>query len=116
MRFIFVKRNIDDNLVRIYFTEFHKGNSYAYDLAAAREHLLWYHQMIDATAEKLPDLVRIVHYEDMVHNPAAVVEMVAELCGLPMRHGPLPTIGDDRGCGEPYRQFIDAELAGKQVN
>ncbi len=61
-------------------------------------------------AEKFPDIVRVVNYEDMVADPAGTLRVAAELCGLPMPEGPAPSVGDDRGCAEPYREFMAAEL------
>ena len=109
-RFIFVKRNLEDNMLRIYMRKYLSGNSYAYDLKSVREHIVWYHHMIDALAEKLPDIVRVIHYEDMIADPAAALRVAADLCGLPMQHGPLPEIGDDRGCAGPYRRLMAAAL------
>jgi hypothetical protein len=111
-RFVFVKRNLEDNMLRIYMRKYLGGNAYAYDLKSTREHLLWYHQMIDVLAEKLPDITRVVHYEDMVANPAGALGVAADLCGLPMTDAPLPMVGDDRGCAEPYRQLMAAALEG----
>ena len=110
VRLLFVKRDVEDTVLRIYFRRYTEGNAYAYDLAAAREHVLWYHQMIDLMAAKLPGIVRIVQYEDMVADPSATLRVAAELCSLPMPDKPLPKIGDDRGCAEPYRDFMAAEL------
>jgi tetratricopeptide (TPR) repeat protein len=110
VRFIFVKRNLEDNMLRIYMRKYAFGNPYGYDLAAIRNHITWYHEMIDVLAEKLPLISRVVHYEDMVADPRAALSVAAELCGLPMKHGPLPNIGDDRGCAEPYRDFMAAAL------
>jgi tetratricopeptide (TPR) repeat protein len=109
-RFIFVKRNLEDIMLRIYMRRYASGNSYSYDLKSARDHILWYHQMMDVLAEKLPDIVRIIHYEDMVADPAGALRVAADLCGLPMHDGPLPPTGDDRGCAEPYRQFMATAL------
>jgi tetratricopeptide (TPR) repeat protein len=111
VRFIFVKRNLEDNLLRIYMRKYTRGNSYAYDLKSARDHITWYHQMIDALTEKFPDIVRVVQYEEMVADPAATLRVAAELCGLPMTDKPLPEIGDDRGCAAPYRGLMAAVLA-----
>jgi len=41
-RFILMKRNLDDNLLRTYLRKYGEANAYAYDLKAAREHILWY--------------------------------------------------------------------------
>jgi tetratricopeptide (TPR) repeat protein len=110
VRFVFVKRNLYDNMLRIYMRKYASGNSYAYDLATIRDHVTWYHAMIDVLVEKLPDITRVVHYEDMVADPAAALRVAADLCQLPMNHSPLPEIGDDRGCAEPYREFLKSAL------
>jgi hypothetical protein len=111
VRFIFVKRDLEDTILRIYLRRYSEGNAYAYDLATAREHVIWYHQMIDLLAAKLPDHVRIIRYEDMVVDPAGALRVAADLCGLEMTGKPLPPIGDDRGCAEPYREFIEGQSA-----
>jgi hypothetical protein len=49
------------------------GNERAYDLKAAGEHIIWYHQMVDLMAEKFPDVTRVINYEDMVADPAAAL-------------------------------------------
>jgi hypothetical protein len=110
-RFIFIKRNIDDVVLRMYLLRYQKGNAYAYDLEAAREHVVWYYQMMDVLADRFPDVIRVIGYEDMVDDPLAALRAAAELCGLPAEHGPLPVLGDDRGCAEPYRRLM-AELEG----
>jgi tetratricopeptide (TPR) repeat protein len=110
VRLLFVKRDIEDTVLRIYFRLYTEGNAYAYDLAAARAHIAWYHEMIDLMAAMLPDLVRVIRYEDMVTDPGTVLGVAADLCGLPMDDKSLPKIGDDRGCANPYREFMAAEL------
>ena len=111
VRLLFVKRDPDDNVFRIFMRKYRRGNQYSYDLGAARDHVLWYHQMIDLLAEKLPEIVRVVRYEDVVAGPAAALRVAADLCGLPVTSIPLPSIGDDRGCATPYRDWMAAELA-----
>jgi tetratricopeptide (TPR) repeat protein len=105
-RFILVKRNLEDNALRIFMRKYNRGNSYAYDLKTIREHLTWCHDMMDVLAEKLPHIVRVIHYEDMVADPAAALRTALELCGLAMPAKPVPEIGDDRGCALPYRQLM----------
>jgi len=39
VRFIFMKRDTEDTLLRIYMQKYEKGNPYAYDLKAARAHI-----------------------------------------------------------------------------
>jgi tetratricopeptide (TPR) repeat protein len=113
VRFIFIKRNLEDILLRIYMRKFAQRNAYSYDLRSARDHVIWYYQMMDLLAEKLPNAVRIVSYEQMVADPAAVLRIAADLCELPMSVGsPLPAVGDDRGCALPYRELMADALSG----
>src|SRR5262249_32322583 len=111
VRFIFMKRNLEDNILRMYQQKYRQGNVYSYDLKAARDYVAWYYQMMDLMAKKLPDIVRIIDYEDMIANPAAAMRVAADLCGLSKTDSPLPAIGGDRGCAEPYHDFIKAELS-----
>jgi tetratricopeptide (TPR) repeat protein len=110
VRFIFMKRNMEDNLLQIFMREYQGGNPYGYDLKAARQHILWHHQMADLMTEKFPEIVRIIHYEDMIANPMICLQTAAELCGLAITGVPLPTVAGDPGCSAPYRQFMIAEL------
>jgi hypothetical protein len=111
VRFIFVKRTLDDILLRIYMRKYGQGNAYAYDLKAARDHVVWYYQMMDLLMERFRDIARLIHYEDLVADPAAALRTVADLCGLDASDRSPPAVGDDRNCAAPYRQFIAAELA-----
>ncbi len=107
-RFVFVKRNIEDSALRIFMRKYQTSNYYAYDLNSIYRHLKWYHDMIDQLAAKLSDISRVVRYEEMVDDPARAVETVADLCGLIASGEPLPQIGDDRGCANPYRQLMQS--------
>jgi hypothetical protein len=110
VRLILMKRDLDGNVLRIFLRKYRGGNAYAYDLNTARENVLWYHQMIELLAEKFPNFVRIVRYEDMIADPAAALRIAADLCcGLAVPDGPVPVIGDDRGCAEPYRRLMAAQ-------
>jgi tetratricopeptide (TPR) repeat protein len=108
-RFLFVKRERDDNALRIYMRKY-KVAPYAYDLRSIYAHLGWYDQMIDLAAERLPGMARVVQYEEMVADPAAALRIAAELCGLDAPDAPAPAMGDDRGCAAPYRQLMDAAM------
>ena len=110
VQFIFMKRNMEDNLLRIFMREYQGGNPYAYDLKAAREHILWHHQVADLMAEKFPDIVRVIHYEDMIADPAACMRTGTELCGLSIPSGRSPSVSGDPNCSAPYRQLMVAEL------
>jgi hypothetical protein len=109
-RFILLKRDIDDDVLRIFMRRYSRSNFYACDLKAARDHVVWYHQMIDLLAQKLPGVVRVIRYEEMIADPSAALRTAADFCGLPMPQRPLPPVGDDRGCAEPYRKWMAAEL------
>src|SRR5262249_5012703 len=85
IRFVLLKRNLNDNLLRIYQRRYKTGNFSSYDLKAARDQILWYHEMMMLLAERFPQIVRVLQYEDMVADPAAAVSVVAELCGVPLR-------------------------------
>jgi hypothetical protein len=111
VRFVFVKRDVDDNVLRIYMARYRGGNAYAYDLKAARDQVLRYNEMIDLMAQKFPDIVRVIRYEDMVLRPEAARSAAAELCGLTVSGKPLPAISNDSGCAKPYRHFMDTEAA-----
>ena len=108
VRLIFVKRNVDDLVLRIFMRHFRRGNAYAYSLKAAREHVEWFHNMMDLIAKKLPSITRVVHYEDIVAEPDRAVAIAAELCGLPPPRISVSSVGDDRGCSEPYRELMAA--------
>jgi sulfotransferase family protein len=114
VRFLFVKRDIEDNVLRIYMARYRGGNAYAYDLKAARDQVLRYNEMIDLMAEKFPDIVRVVRYEDMVLRPDAARSAAAELCRLTTSSKPLPAISNDSGCATPYRHFMNVEAAAAQ--
>jgi hypothetical protein len=104
-----MKRDPEDNVLRIYLRKYRSGNAYAYDLKTARDNIVWHHRMIDLLAKKFPDFVRVVRYEDMVADPAAALRVAADLCGLAVPERLVPAVGDDRGCAQPYRQFMAAE-------
>jgi hypothetical protein len=113
VRLVFVKRNLEDNVLRIYMERYRLGNTYAYDLKAARDHVVWYHEMMDLLAERLPAIVRVIQYENLIADPATALGAVADLCGgVPLTNGPLPVLGDDRECSVPYRRIMGAELEG----
>ena len=48
-----MKRNLEDNILRIYLRDYASANPYAYDLGYIRDHILWYHEMIDTLVQKL---------------------------------------------------------------
>ncbi len=110
-RFIFVKRDLDDIMLRIFMTKYAAGNAYGYDINNIRDHVTWYYQMIDLLAERLLHISMVINYEDIIDNPAQALQAVAELCGLHQPNDQVPTIGNDRSCADPYKKFIGNALA-----
>jgi len=46
----------------------------------------------------------------MAADPAGALRIAADFCGLPMPQGPLPPVGYDLGCAQPYRTVMTAEF------
>jgi tetratricopeptide (TPR) repeat protein len=110
VRFIFMKRNLEDLILRIYQRRYREWNSYSYDLKATRDYVIWYYQMIDLMAQKLPETVRVINYEDMVSDPSGSLVIAANLCGVPLsEQASLPSVGDDRNCSVPYSNFMSTQ-------
>lgn len=105
-RFVFVKRDRHDIALRIFGKIYRAGNHYAYDLKTIFHYITWYYEMVDIWLGKLPSVCRVIHYEDMIADPHATLQTVAELCGVPMPEDPLPDLGDDRGCAAPYKEMM----------
>ncbi len=99
-----------DIAFRIFFKKYRSTNHYAYDLQAVFEYVAWYYEMVDIWLEKLAPIARVVHYEEMIADPRSALQTVADLCNVPMPAGPLPVLGDDRGCSAPYREFMTKAL------
>lgn len=106
VRFLLVKRGLDDVVWRIYMTKYLHGNPHAYDLKTIRDYLKWYNTMIDLTVEKLPQIAGVVTYEGMIDDPNAALRLAGDLCGLTLKEEPVPVLGNDRGCAAPYLEFM----------
>jgi hypothetical protein len=107
-RFIFIKRNVDDICLRIFMRHYQSGNFHAADLRDTRDHVAFCHQMIDIMAEQMPEISRVLSYDELVANPAAARALAADLCNLGVSDGALPAIGDDRQCAAAYLDHIKA--------
>ena len=110
-RFLFVKRDIDDIMVRIFMKRYNAGHYYSYNLGSTREYVEWYYYMIDTCTQKLPQICRVVNYEDIFENPQNIAKAVAELCGLPADAEKFRAPADDRGASLPYREMVKETLA-----
>lgn len=115
VRFIFIKREPYDLALRIYMKHYSSGNAYAYDLGAIFRYIDWYHAVMDGIAARFPGIARVISYEDMIENPKAALQTVANLCGVAMPDDPLPELGDDRGASAPYRKFMESVLAQQRT-
>jgi tetratricopeptide (TPR) repeat protein len=111
-RFVFMKRDKNDLALRIFMRHYKAGNHYGYDIKTIGHYISWYKELADRWLDIFPEITTQVQYEDMVAEPRAILERIAKLCGVAASTGPLPDIGDDRGCSKPYQKFIAAELAG----
>ena len=106
IRFIVMKRQLEDTLLRILMKSYKSGNVYAYDLEAARRHIIWYNEMIDVISAAFPHITLQVRYEDVIENPANLLVAAAQLLGLHAPSTQMPALGDDRDCAAPYRDLI----------
>lgn len=107
VRLVFVKRNPEDLMLRIFMKKYADGNVYAYDLVAIRHYIAWYHQFIDVLAAKFPEISCVIQYEEMIADPTKICEKVAQLCGLKATDSPLHAIEDDRDCAAPYLSVMN---------
>jgi len=111
-RFLFVKRDIDDLILKTYMKYYKSGNSYAYCVKTIYEHIEWYHNLIDIYEKKIPGICKIVKYEEMIGDPASTMIAACKLCGIEGDVSTIPSLGDDRGVAEPYAGFIRDALEG----
>jgi Flp pilus assembly protein TadD len=116
VRFVFLRRDLQDTALRIYMTKYLRGNSYAYDLKSIAGYLQWYNHMIDLAAEKFSEIALLVTYESMIADPLTVLRKIATMCGLSIKDGPIPALVDDRGVATHYREFMgDYEILREQI-
>lgn len=112
-RFVFMKRDIEDVVIKIYMKDYvNDRRTYLYSIDGIYKFVRGYYEQVDYFAEMLPDVARVVRYEDMVDDPRAVADVTADLCGLSAGGGELRRPWDDRGVAEPYRDFMRTALAG----
>ena len=108
IRMVFVKRDIDDNILRIFMKRYQSLNSYAYNIEYIKEYLDWYNEMIDILHELHPQISAVIQYEDMVSEPENTLEIVSDLCGAELSVAELPPLGDDRNCSQPYLEWMSS--------
>ncbi len=114
MRFVFMKRDIDDLMFRIYTKKYRLKNTYSYDLKALKQYIESYNSLIDTLHECFPENSIILSYEDMIADPKAALKQMCELCDIKPNYKALPKeIPNDVGCAEPYKEMMHAALKGK---
>jgi tetratricopeptide (TPR) repeat protein len=106
VRVALVRRNEDDNALRIFMTKYSRGNSYAYSMESIRAYLDWYRKMQDVVSEKMSAAACLLSYEDMVADPRAAIVTAIELCGISATSNAHPAVHDDRNCSRAYAHMI----------
>lgn len=106
-RFIFMKRNLDDNALRI-FGYFYSPNTnqFASNIRDIYEYLDLHNRMIDNWLEKLGTKAMLISYEELAKNPGDTLERVCEFCGLKPPSNPDLQTGNDAGCAKPYKKWL----------
>lgn len=114
-RFIFVRRNLADNALRI-FTKFYAdpGHEYAYDMKTIVEYISWYERMAEIWLEKLPAATMRVSYDDIISDPQGTLEATARFCGLEAPTRTEIQISGELGCAEPFSEFLAPYLTPGQ--
>ncbi len=110
-KFVFIERDFHDLAIRIFMMRYRKANYYSYDLKKIEEFIEIYNGMMSLVSERIPDQTLVLKYTDIVERPREIFEKLVTFCGLEMENVDLPSIGDDRGCSDPYRKHMDEILA-----
>lgn len=105
-RFLFIKRNTDDVILRIFMKKYQSGHLHSYDLEATREYVDWYYKMMDEFCQKFPTITSLLNYEDIIAAPEKVVDAIQKLCNLPATATTVPTLGDDRRAADGYKLLM----------
>ena len=106
IRFIFLRRRLEDTLLRIFMKHYRSGNVYSYNLDAARQHILWYEELMNFVSRCFPEISFQVQYEELIENPVKVVGEAKQFIGINAAPMGIPEVGDDRGCAAPFSRFL----------
>jgi len=110
-----MKRNIPDNMLRIFMKKYAEAFSNAYDLGEIYDYMMWYHELIDILHERLKEISIVVNYEDMVTDTPSVLVRVSDLCGVDFACGQTAHAGDV-GCAGPYMRYLEEALGSRIRN
>lgn len=105
-RVVFMKRDVEDVVLRIFMTRYKSRNAYAYNLQSIREHVTWYYSAMEKIVSDNPGRAQIIEYEKMVVDPVGAVTSVANMCGLQVSSNLVLHVHDDSGCAKPYRVLM----------
>lgn len=109
-KFVLVKRDVADTVIRMLLQSYETGNVYTLDPDWARGHVERYHQMIDIWAEKFPDQTLVVSYDNLVETPKKLLGQVLEFTGIGAENIGQIDISpfDDRGVADGYATWLDS--------
>jgi len=112
--FIFVRRSTNDNALRCLQKQYEKANYYSYNLAACREYITLYNELIEVWNEKLASRSRLLNYEDLVTEPARALESLTKILPLEVPPGEQFPVGDDSGCAKPFARYMRMTETGRR--
>lgn len=108
-RFVFLSRDREDTVLRIYMKHFREGgNYYAYTVPDILAEIDWYAQMISIWQRSEAVESTMIRYEDFVADPGEVLGEIGQICGVPIPDRFELVVGDDRGCASGYTEWINA--------
>ena len=110
-RFVYIKRDINDLMFRIFATNYGSGNAYAFSIKTINEHIAWYDSLADILVEKFPNVSRVVSYDQLASDPNSMLTTVCELCGLDPKVNRVHIApATDTGISRPYQAYIRQAL------
>jgi tetratricopeptide (TPR) repeat protein len=101
-KFVFVKRDVNDLALRIFFKKYERGHYFSYDVSKIYSYIAFYHALIDIYLNRFPENSILVRYEDMVANPSTTAHRLAQFCSIDEELDVVPDVGNDVGCSAPY--------------
>lgn len=109
-RFVYLRRNMYDNGLRIFFKYFSIGHWYAFDIRDTFDYLRFSDQLADASLKFVGDFGMELTYEQLVENPAEVRNMLLDWCCVTRVACPSVVLKDDRKFSVGYVEAINAAL------
>ncbi|PHS71822.1 MAG: hypothetical protein COB22_06515 [Cycloclasticus sp.] len=105
-KFIFMKRNVHDIALRMFFTHYSNANYHSYDYKWCLNYVEWYYKLVDVWQNKFPDKVILIDYKTLVNNSAEQLKVILAFLEI---EKPAPVdfgIPNDIGVSEPYLALI----------